>query len=140
MTFKSVTGKNWKLKNVDSNKVLKLIEEFSLSEIISKLLVIRNISDKDVKNFLNPDLKKHLPSPSIFKDMNIGTAKPDKEVLKSIKHHLVDIKNPDDNYNVGDFYKDVCKLINSIHLNERIPLLVGGTLMYFNQLYNKFLL
>mgnify|MGYP006166618743 FL=1 len=72
----------------------------------------------------------------IFKDMNIGTAKPDKEVLKSIKHHLVDIKNPDDNYNVGDFYKDVCKLINSIHLNERIPLLVGGTLMYFNQLYN----
>jgi len=72
----------------------------------------------------------------IFRDMNIGTAKPDKEVLKSIKHHLVDIKNPDDNYNVGDFYKDVCKLINSIHLNERIPLLVGGTLMYFNQLYN----
>ena len=72
----------------------------------------------------------------IFKDMNIGTAKPDKEILKSIKHHLVDIKNPDDNYNVGDFYKDVCKLINSIHLNERIPLLVGGTLMYFNQLYN----
>jgi len=72
MTFKSVTGKSWKLKNVDSNKVLKLIEEFSLSEIISKLLVIRNISDKDVKNFLNPDLKKHLPSPSIFKDMNIS--------------------------------------------------------------------
>jgi len=72
----------------------------------------------------------------IFRDMNIGTAKPDKEVLKSIKHHLVDIKNPEDNYNVGDFYKDVCKLINSIHLNERIPLLVGGTLMYFNQLYN----
>ena len=72
----------------------------------------------------------------IFRDMNIGTAKPDKEVLKSIKHHLIDIKNPDDNYNVGDFYKDVCKLINSIHLNERIPLLVGGTLMYFNQLYN----
>ena len=72
----------------------------------------------------------------MFRDMNIGTAKPDKEVLKSIKHHLVDIKNPDDNYNVGDFYKDVCKLINSIHLNERIPLLVGGTLMYFNQLYN----
>ena len=72
----------------------------------------------------------------IFRDMNIGTAKPNKEVLKSIKHHLVDIKNPDDNYNVGDFYKDVCKLINLIHLNDKIPLLVGGTLMYFNQLYN----
>ena len=37
--------------------------------------------------------------------MNIGTAKPNKEVLKSIKHHLIDIKNPDDNYNVGDFVK-----------------------------------
>ncbi len=72
----------------------------------------------------------------IFRDMNIGTAKPNKEVLKSIKHHLIDIKNPDDNYNVGDFYKDVCKLINLIHSNDKIPLLVGGTLMYFNQLYN----
>ena len=72
----------------------------------------------------------------IFRDMNIGTAKPNNEVLKSIKHHLINIKNPDDNYNVGDFYKDVCKLIKSIHSNERIPLLVGGTLMYFNQLYN----
>ena len=72
----------------------------------------------------------------IFRDMNIGTAKPNNEVLKSIKHHLINIKNPDDNYNVGDFYKDVCKLIKSIHSNERIPLLIGGTLMYFNQLYN----
>ena len=110
----------------------------------NKLPIISIIGPTSIgKSNLAIELYKKYPveiisvdSVMIFRDMNIGTAKPDKEVLESIKHHLIDIKNPDDNYNVGDFYKDVCKLINSIHLNERIPLLVGGTLMYFNQLYN----
>ena len=110
----------------------------------NKLPIISIIGPTSIgKSNLAIELYKKYPveiisvdSVMIFRDMNIGTAKPDNEVLKSIKHHLIDIKNPDDNYNVGDFYKDVCKLIKSIHSNERIPLLVGGTLMYFNQLYN----
>ena len=110
----------------------------------NKLPIISIIGPTSIgKSNLAIELYKKYPveiisvdSVMIFRDMNIGTAKPDKEVLESIKHHLIDIKNPDDNYNVGNFYRDVCRLINSIHLNERIPLLVGGTLMYFNQLYN----
>ena len=110
----------------------------------NKLPIISIIGPTSIgKSNLAIELYKKYPveiisvdSVMIFRDMNIGTAKPNNEVLKSIKHHLINIKNPDDNYNVGDFYKDVCKLINSIHSNERIPLLVGGTLMYFNQLYN----
>ena len=72
MNFKSVTGKHWKLNNVDNNKILRLSEEFSLSEILSKLLVIRNILEKDINTFLKPDLKKQLPNPYIFKDMLIS--------------------------------------------------------------------
>ena len=110
----------------------------------NKLPIISIIGPTSIgKSNLAIELYKKYPveiisvdSVMIFRDMNIGTAKPDNEVLKSIKHHLIDIKNPDDNYNVGDFYKDVYKIIDSIHSNERIPLLVGGTLMYFNQLYN----
>ena len=72
MNLKSVTGKSWKLNNVDNNKILKLTEEFSLSEILCRLLVIRNIFGKDVKEFLKPDLKKQIPNPYIFKDMKVS--------------------------------------------------------------------
>ena len=72
MNLKSVTGKSWKLNNVDNNKILKLAEEFSLSEILCRLLAIRNIFGKDVKEFLKPDLKKQIPNPYIFKDMKVS--------------------------------------------------------------------
>ena len=72
MNLKSVTGKSWKLNNVDNNKILKLAEEFSLSEILCRLLAIRNIFGKDVKEFLKPDLKKQIPNPYIFKDMRVS--------------------------------------------------------------------
>ena len=47
MNLKSVTGKYWKLNNVDKNKILKLTEEFSLSEILCRLLALRNIFGKE---------------------------------------------------------------------------------------------
>ena len=72
MNLKSVTGKSWKLNNVDNNKILKLTEEFSLSEILCRLLVIRNIFGENVKEFLKPDLKKQIPNPYIFKDMKVS--------------------------------------------------------------------
>ena len=52
MNLKSVTGKYWKLNKADKNKILKLSEEFSLSEILCRLLVIRNVTDKDINSFL----------------------------------------------------------------------------------------
>lgn len=74
-------------------------------------------------------------SAMIYREMDIGTDKPTPQILSKIKHHLIDIKNPDENYNVGDFYQDAHRLINEIHNKKKIPLFVGGTLMYFNQLY-----
>ena len=72
----------------------------------------------------------------IYRDMNIGTDKPSDEILSSIKHHLVNIRNPDENYNVGQFYNDMRKVIKNIHKNNKTPLLVGGSMMYFNSLLN----
>ena len=54
----------------------------------------------------------------IYRDMNIGTDKPSDEILSSIKHHLVNIRNPDENYNVGQFYNDMRKVIKNIHKNN----------------------
>tara|TARA_B100001750_G_scaffold243339_1_gene258375 strand:+ start:634 stop:1575 length:942 start_codon:yes stop_codon:yes gene_type:complete len=89
------------------------------------------------------DIEKKYPveiisvdSAMIYRGMNIGTDKPNAETLSKIKHHLVNIRNPDEYYSVGDFYKDAHILIKNLHKKEKIPLFVGGTLMYFNQLYS----
>ena len=72
----------------------------------------------------------------IYRDMNIGTDKPSDKILSSTKHHLINIRNPSESYNVGQFYKDIRVIIKSIHDKNKVPLLVGGSMMYFNSLFN----
>ena len=72
----------------------------------------------------------------IYRYMNIGTDKPSEKILTSVKHHLVNIRNPNESYNVGQFYSDIRTIIKCIHSNNKIPLLVGGSMMYFNSLFN----
>jgi len=75
-------------------------------------------------------------SAMIYKGLDIGTGKPDKNILNKTPHRLVDILDPAESYSVGDFIKDVESNIKEVHANGNIPLLVGGTMMYFNALYN----
>lgn len=67
----------------------------------------------------------------IYRDMNIGTAKPTAIELARYPHHLVDIIDPMQSYSVAEFVNDVARLIDSCHENGKIPLLVGGTMMYY---------
>ena len=67
----------------------------------------------------------------IYRDMNIGTAKPTAIGLEHYPHHLVDIIDPMQSYSVAEFVNDVARLIDSCHENGKIPLLVGGTMMYY---------
>ena len=67
----------------------------------------------------------------IYRDMNIGTAKPTAIELARYPHHLVDIIDPMQSYSVAEFVNDVARLIASCHENGKIPLLVGGTMMYY---------
>ena len=68
----------------------------------------------------------------IFRDMNIGTAKPSAEVLSSVPHHLIDIIDPADAWSVWAFVEQSRKLVDEIAERGRIPLLAGGTMMYFH--------
>ena len=68
----------------------------------------------------------------IFRDMDIGTAKPDAGVLASVPHHLIDIIDPADAYSVWDFVEQSRRLVEEITRRGRIPLLAGGTMMYFH--------
>ena len=68
----------------------------------------------------------------IYKECNIGSAKPSNDVLQSHPHHLVNHVSLNCIFSVADFYKSAIKLIEDIHSREKIPLLVGGSMMYFN--------
>jgi tRNA dimethylallyltransferase len=70
----------------------------------------------------------------VFKDMNIGTAKPDAATLASAPHHLIDVIPPTEAYSAANFRSNALKLMAEITARGKIPLLVGGTMLYFKAL------
>jgi tRNA dimethylallyltransferase len=70
----------------------------------------------------------------VFKGMNIGTAKPDAATLAEAPHHLIDIMPPTDAYSAANFRADALRLMANITARGKIPLLVGGTMLYFKAL------
>jgi tRNA dimethylallyltransferase len=70
----------------------------------------------------------------VYRGMDIGTAKPDAETLRRAPHQLIDIRDPEESYSAGDFVRDARAAIASSIENGRIPLLAGGTMMYFRAL------
>ena len=71
-------------------------------------------------------------SRQFYKEMNIGTAKPSTSELNSIKHHLINNKSVNDDYNIYDYEKDALKSIESIFNKNDIAILVGGSGLYIN--------
>ncbi len=70
----------------------------------------------------------------VFKDMNIGTAKPDAETLANAPHYLIDMIDPTSAYSAANFRSDALRLMADITKRGKIPLLVGGTMLYFKAL------
>ncbi|TWH49285.1 tRNA (adenosine(37)-N6)-dimethylallyltransferase MiaA [Sporomusa sp. KB1] len=70
----------------------------------------------------------------VYRGMNIGTAKPDMREREGIVHHLIDILDPDQEFNVVDFQQYAQKLITQINNDNRIPILAGGTGLYVRAL------
>lgn len=75
-----------------------------------------------------------LDSALIYKDMDIGTAKPTKEELLSVPHHLIDIISPKDSYSAANFSEDCIRLVKEIEQRGAIPVICGGTMMYYKAL------
>lgn len=93
------------------------------------------------KTDLAVTLVEHLPfeiisvdSAMVYKDMDIGTAKPDAATLRLAPHRLIDFLDPAEAYSAARFVKDALREIEDIHAQGRIPLLVGGTMLYFRSL------
>jgi tRNA dimethylallyltransferase len=70
----------------------------------------------------------------VYRGLDIGTAKPSRAVRAAIPHHLIDICEPTENYSAGRFVADAMTAIQNIHERGRVPLLVGGTMLYLRAL------
>lgn len=86
-------------------------------------------------------LRQYLPvelisvdSTLVYRGMDVGTAKPSAAELAAAPHRLIDIRDPAEPYSVADFLADAEREIDTIHRQGRIPLLVGGTMLYFRAL------
>ncbi len=71
----------------------------------------------------------------VYRDMNIGTAKPSAAQQAQVPHHLIDIVEPTQSYSAAQFVADALRLIDDIYSRDRLPLLVGGTMLYFKALF-----
>jgi tRNA dimethylallyltransferase len=90
----------------------------------------QKLADEFSFEIINADLY------SIYKGLDIGTAKPSKKALIKNKHHLINKLEPTDEYNVSKYCHDVNKCINEITSLNKIPLITGGSMMYVYQLLN----
>lgn len=95
------------------------------------------------KTALAVELVQRLPceiisvdSAMIYRGMDIGTAKPGPEVLRIAPHHLIDILDPGESYSTARFRTEALARMDEIHARGRIPLLVGGTMLYFRGLFH----
>ncbi len=93
------------------------------------------------KTDLAIELAQHLPcelisvdSALVYRGMDIGTAKPDKSVLQAFPHRLVDVREPTESYSAAEFCADALEAMAEITSRGRIPLLVGGTMLYYRAL------
>ncbi|MBI1732402.1 MAG: tRNA (adenosine(37)-N6)-dimethylallyltransferase MiaA [Gammaproteobacteria bacterium] len=93
------------------------------------------------KSALALEIARRLPveiisvdSALVYRDMDIGTAKPPADIRSQVPHHLIDICDPAEVYSAGRFRTDARALIEQISARQRVPLLVGGTGLYFRSL------
>ena len=93
------------------------------------------------KTGLAVELYQHLPielisvdSALVYRDMDIGTAKPDAATLAKAPHHLIDLIPPTEVYSAAQFRNDALRLMAEIAARGKVPLLVGGTMLYFKAL------
>ena len=72
----------------------------------------------------------------VYRGLDIGAAKPDRATLARVRHHLVDVRDPHEVYSAADFARDARAAMQGLAAQGRVPLLVGGTGLYFSALFD----
>jgi len=76
----------------------------------------------------------NVDSAQVYRGMDIGTAKASREIRAAVPHHLIDVCDPAEPYSAGRFRRDALRIIAEVRARGRVPLLVGGTMLYFRAL------
>lgn len=93
-----------------------------------------NIAEKLNTEIISADSRQ------VFKYLDIGTAKPSPSELKKVKHHFINTLYPDENFNVSDFEIEALKIIEILHSEDKIPVVVGGSGLYVKALIDGILI
>ena len=75
-----------------------------------------------------------IDSAQVYRGMDIGTAKPSAEERRAVPHHLIDLLDPTERYSAGRFREEAIRSVGEIHARGKIPLLVGGSMLYYRAL------
>lgn len=102
-------------------KVIAIIGPTGTGKTISSLLLAKTLNTEIISS----------DSMQIYKYMDIGTAKPSYEERQFVKHHMIDIVNPWEFFSTGEYIKKIKPIIDNIHKKNRMPIIVGGTGLYF---------
>lgn len=74
----------------------------------------------------------------VYKGFDIGTAKPTKEEQQMVKHHMIDVVEPEYDFSVADFADEARKIISNLHAHSKVPIVAGGTGLYFRILLENY--
>ena len=139
MNTLSINGKNWVLKKYIENEVLYIKENFSLDEITSKLLSIRNIKKEDINSFLNPSIKNFLPNPDSLVDMSKSTKRTVAAINKKEKIGIFgdyDVDGATSTALLGKYFSEL-KLSYEIYIPDRKKEGYGPSIKSFEELIKK---
>lgn len=117
-----------------------MLDKIGLDQALMPVIVLMGPTASG-KTELAIELQRHLPldiisvdSVMVYRGMDIGSAKPDAETLRRAPHRLIDIRDPTEAYSAAEFCADARREIQAVHAAGRMPLLVGGTMLYFRAL------
>ena len=139
MNINSVLGKDWISKNYNEETASFLKENFSLSEILSRLIAIRNIKMEEVKLFLNPRIKNLLPNPFILKDMEKAVNRTIKAISKKEKIGIFgdyDVDGATSTAILGNYFTEINQDIE-IYIPDRKTEGYGPSVNGFNKLIDS---
>jgi single-stranded-DNA-specific exonuclease len=139
MNTLSLSGKNWILRKYNQDEISYLKNNFSLDEITSKLLSIRNIKKEDINSFLNPSIKNFLPNPNNLIDMEKTTLRTIRSIKKKEKIGIFgdyDVDGATSTALLGKYFNEL-KIEYEIYIPDRKKEGYGPSIKGFENLINK---
>ena len=112
---------------------VKAMEESKLVPVVKPEINLKNVSDEGVeftfKIITKPEIKVNK-----YKGLNIGTAKPTKEEMDGVKHHLIDVVAPTQSFSVSDYREQALPIVEKLLAQGKTPIICGGTGFYINSI------